>query len=122
MEETNSTKVNSFEQAMRGETPSEQPDTARSYSVNSTAESVLNVVAVIFLIVGVIGGVYLLVTSIEVVDRVQSPKLLFTSLLSGPVFFCLVGLLPWACIKVVVNMSRNLHAIREELHQLKNNK
>ena len=91
MEEANSTKVNSFEQAMRGETPSEQPDTARSYSVNSTVESVLNVVAVIFLIVGVIGGVYLLVTSIEVVDRVQSPKLLFTSLLSGPVFFALLA-------------------------------
>jgi hypothetical protein len=41
-------------------------------------------------------------------------------MIAGPVMFVFSGLLPWACIKVVVNMSRNLHAIREELHELKN--
>jgi hypothetical protein len=121
MEETNSTQVNSFEQAMNGgKTPTSQPAPNNSYSVNSTAESVLNVVAVIMLIVGVIGGLYLMVTSMEVVDHAPNAYLFFTSLLSGPAFFCIVGLLPWAGIKTVVNMSRNLHAIREELHELKN--
>ena len=119
MEETNSTKVNSFEQAMKGENPSTPPVPDNSYSVNSTAESVLNVVAVILLIVGVVGGLYLMVTSMEVADHAPNAYLFFTSLLSGPAFFCLVGLLPWAGIKTVVNMSRNLHAIREELQQLK---
>lgn len=120
MEETNSTQVNSFEQAMNGgKTPTSQPAPQNTYSVNSTAESVLNVVAVILLIVGVIGGLYLFVTSMDVAGHFQSPKLFFTSILSGPLFFCLVGLLPWAGIKTVVNMSRNLHAIREELQQLK---
>jgi hypothetical protein len=42
------------------------------------------------------------------------------AMIAGPVMFVFSGLLPWACIKVVVNMSRNLHAIREELHELKN--
>lgn len=120
MEETNSTQVNSFEQAMNGgKTPTSQPAPQNTYSVNSTAESVLNVVAVILLIVGVIGGLYLFVTSMDIAGHMQSPKLFFTSILSGPMFFCLVGLLPWAGIKTVVNMSRNLHAIREELQQLK---
>jgi hypothetical protein len=81
---------------------------------------VLNVVAVLFLIIGVIGGLYLFVTSMDVAGHIQSSKLFFTSILTGPLFFCLVGLLPWAGIKTVVNMSRNLHAIREELHELKN--
>lgn len=121
MEETNSTQVNSFEQAMNGgKTPTSQPAPQNSYSVNSTAESVLNVVAVIMLIVGVVGGLYLIVTSMEVADHAPNAYLFFTSLLSGPAFFCIVGLLPWAGIKTVVNMSRNLHAIREELHELKN--
>lgn len=121
MEETNSTQVNSFEQAMNGgKTPTSQPAPQNSYSVNSTAESVLNVVAVILLIVGVVGGLFLMVTSMEVADHALNADLFFISLLSGPAFFCFVGLLPWACIKVVVNMSRNLHAIREELQELKN--
>jgi hypothetical protein len=120
MEETNSTQVNSFEQAMNGgKTPTSQPAPQNSYSVNSLAESVLNVVAVLFLIIGVIGGLYLFVTSMDVAGHIQSSKLFFTSILTGPLFFCLVGLLPWAGIKTVVNMSRNLHAIREELQQLK---
>ena len=121
MEETNSTQVNSFEQAMNGgKTPTSQPAPQNSYSVNSTAESVLNVVAVIMLIVGVVGGLYLIVTSMEFAAHAPNAYLFFTSLLSGPAFFCIVGLLPWAGIKTVVNMSRNLHAIREELHELKN--
>lgn len=120
MEETNSTQVNSFEQAMNGgKTPTSQPAPQNSYSVNSLAESVLNVVAVLFLIIGVIGGLYLFVTSMDVAGHIKSSKLLFESILTGPLFFCLVGLLPWAGIKTVVNISRNLHAIREELHELR---
>lgn len=120
MEETNSTQVNSFEQAMNGgKTPTSQPAPQNSYSVNSLAESVLNVVAVLFLIIGVIGGLYLFVTSMDVAGHIKSSKLLLESILTGPLFFCLVGLLPWAGIKTVVNISRNLHAIREELQQLR---
>ena len=78
-----------------------------------------SVVAVLFLIIGVIGGLYLFVISMDVAGHIQSSKLLFESILTGPLFFCLVGLLPWAGIKTVVNISRNLHAIREELQQLR---
>ena len=120
MEETNSTQVNSFEQAMKGEGPAGQPTPSDSYSVNPTAESVLNVLAVIMLIIGIIGGLLIFIPSaLKLDDMGAHPMEFFRAILVGPAFFCFTGLLPWAGIKVYINMSRNLFAIREELHQLK---
>jgi hypothetical protein len=116
MEETNSTQVNSFEQAMNGIVPMRESDSGSTFSVNSKAESVLNVVANVLLVLGIIAGVVVLIGGAVSGDGDQ----VLAGMIAGPVMFVFSGLLPWACIKVVVNMSRNLHAIREELHELKN--
>jgi hypothetical protein len=116
MEETNSTQVNSFEQAMNGTAPMRQSDLGSSFSVNSKAESVLNVVANVLLVLGIIAGVVVLIGGV----CHREPMMAMMAMIAGPAMFVFSGLLPWACIKVVVNMSRNLHAIREELHELKN--
>ena len=116
MEETNSTQVNSFEQSMNGTAPIRQSDSGSTFSVNSKAESVLNVVANVLLVLGIIAGVVVLIGG-ALVGRAEE---LMIAMIAGPVMFVFLGLLPWACIRVVVNMSRNLHAIREELLELKN--
>jgi urea transporter len=116
MEETNSTQVNSFEQAMNGTAPIRQSDSGSTFSVNSKAESVLNVVANVLLVLGIIAGVVVLIGGAVAKDG----DAMMMAMIAGPVMFVFSGLLPWACIKVVVNMSRNLHAIRAELHELKN--
>ena len=93
-----------------------EDDMDGEYAVNPLAESTLNVVAVIVLVIGILSGLIVLFVGILSDDSLG----LMYGLIAGPAMFLFSGLLPWACIKVVVNMSRNLHAIREELHELKN--
>lgn len=124
MEETNSTKVNSCEQPVNAGTPAGQPVPANSYSVNSKAESVLNVVAVIVLIGGIIAGLGVFISCMQIASSpyaefIDGEVYILYGILGAPLIFCVCGLLPWAGIKVYINMSRNLFAIREEVHQLK---
>ena len=93
-----------------------EDDMDGEYVVNPVAESTLNVVAVIVLVIGILSGLIVLFAGILSDDSLW----LMYGLIAGPAMFLFSGLLPWACIKVVVNMSRNLHAIREELLELKN--
>lgn len=105
-----------FNEEMTYGSRSYEDDMDGEYAVNPLAESTLNVVAVIVLVIGILSGLIVLFVGILSDDSLG----LMYGLIAGPAMFLFSGLLPWACIKVVVNMSRNLHAIREELHELKN--
>ena len=104
-----------FKEEMTYVSRSYEDDMDGEYVVNPVAESTLNVVAVIVLVIGILAGLIILLAGILSDDSLG----LIYGLIAGPTTFVFSGLLPWACIKVVVNMSRNLHAIREELHELK---
>lgn len=86
------------------------------FSVNSSAEKVLNAIAIFMLVLGAIAGLVVLISSFANVG--YSIGYLFAGLFGGPVVFFLAGVLPWASIKVIVNISRNLHAIREKMDAL----
>jgi hypothetical protein len=105
-----------FNEEMTYGSRSYEDDMDGEYAVNPLAESTLNVVAVIVLVIGILSGLIVLFVGILSDDSLG----LMYGLIAGPAMFLFCGLLPWACIKVVVNMSRNLYAIREELHELKN--
>lgn len=123
MEETNLTKVNACEQHIHAETPVAHQVHQIPYTVNSTAESVLNIVAMLILIVGVIAAFFVLGICIFKADSYSLVGLAWEWILFGflgALFtFFICGLLPWACIKVYINISRNLFAIRRDLYQLK---
>lgn len=95
-----------------------EDDSPEEYSVNPVAESTLNIVARIICVLGMLVSILILIFC----AYEHGAKGLVLGILAGALSFFLCGLLPWACIKVVVNMSRNLHAIREELSQLKSQK
>lgn len=86
------------------------------FSVNSSAEKVLNGIAIFMLALGAILGLVVLISSFANIS--YSIGYLFAGLIGGPVAFFLSGVLPWASIKVIVNISRNLHAIREKMDNL----
>ena len=85
------------------------------FAVNPMAESTLDIVAKVLLILGAVVGVLVWIAAF-ISDE---PSVMIIGFIAGPVAFFLQGLLPWACIKVIVNMSNNLHSIREELRHLK---
>lgn len=91
-------------------------DKDEDFAVNPMAESTLDIVAKVLLILGAVVGVLFWIAAFMSDD---TPEMI-VGFIAGPVAFFSLGLLPWAIIKVVVNMSCNLHAIREELHELKN--
>ena len=105
-----------FNEEMTYGSRSYEDDMDGEYVVNPLAESTLNVVAVVVLVIGILAGLIILLVGVLSDDSLG----LMFGLIAGPAMFLFSGLLPWACIKVVVNMSRNLYAIREELHELKN--
>ena len=101
-------------------------------SVNPSAESALNVLAVVIHIIGVLMAVLyflrqiaILETSAEFInygEHVASvPFYMYILYFLAAVlvyFFC--GLLPWAIIKVVINTSRSLMNISADVEEIKN--
>jgi F0F1-type ATP synthase assembly protein I len=92
-----------------------EDDKYEDFSVNPMAESTLDIVAKIILIFGAAVGVLIWIAAF----MSDEPLHMIVGFIAGLIAFFLQGLLPWACIKVVLNMSNNLHSIREELRQLK---
>ncbi|SEA22524.1 hypothetical protein SAMN05444145_102198 [Alistipes timonensis JC136] len=81
------------------------------YTTNSTAESVVDVLAVLILIGGIIGGIILIA---QVVDTSYGGAIL----IGWGVALIVTAIIQWAFLKVLCNISRNLfninHALRSK--------
>ncbi len=76
------------------------------YNVNPNAENVCNVVAIVFLIVSISCALICLFVGVAVNA--------FFGIL-GAIIFVIAGLVSWASLKVVVNISRSLYNINDAL-------
>lgn len=94
-----------------------QKSLTSNQTVNSKAETVLNAVAIAFLVLGAIASVFVLVEYTFLAQYEE--MMILAGIIAAPIVFFFMGLLPWACIKIIINMSRNLHAIRIELEDLR---
>lgn len=77
------------------------------YYVNTNAENVCNVVAIVFLIVSIICALVCLLAGLA------SDAIIYGFL--GAVIFVIIGIVSWASLKVVVNISRSLYNINDVL-------
>lgn len=77
------------------------------YFINPNAESICNVVAIVFLIVSIICALFCLLAGLA------SDAIVYGIL--GAVIFVIAGLVSWASLKVVVNISRSLYNITDAL-------
>lgn len=77
------------------------------YAVNPSAESICDTVAVIFLTVSIICSVIALIAGLAMES--------FLIGILGAILFVILGLVSWASLKVIVNISRSLYNITETL-------
>ncbi len=82
-------------------------------SQNSTKipEAILNILAWVILIVGIILSIVLMVAMLD--SRWVNGGAAFMTFILG----CCISGVMWAVIKVVVNISNNLHSIKEHLER-----
>jgi hypothetical protein len=87
-----------------------------TYSVNPIAESVVNILATILFIIGfiisfvsIVGGIILLT------DDVWSYPAYGIGLIVGGIVWFIISIIQWAWFKIIVNISRNLFNINEQL-------
>ena len=110
------------------------------YSVNPAAESTLNVLAVFLNIVGILAAFVYFFAMINTLNGTYdilnySNELMYGAeesvqmgvpfylyvlhVLAAILIYVFVGLLPWAGIKVVVNMSRSLMNVSDDVEEIK---
>lgn len=107
----NEQKENVFQSVMESE-----PVQMRysSHSTNSSAETIINVLAALLLIAGVIGGFALIISGANSSGGYYD---------AGPVEIVLgiivifISVIQWAFVKIIINMSRNLFNINEFLRE-----
>ena len=94
--------------------------------VNERAESVLNVVAIVVHAVGALlallflfGAFSNMTAMVRLGASVGSGQLIMVMVMTV-LIYVLCGLLPWAVIKVVLNMSYSLMYISDDVHEIKN--
>lgn len=106
---------NPFISAMEQETPKtksvEQKVLESQYfEVNPSAEGVVNVIALVNLIIGILGFVVLLIVALS------EEEWLFFGIGAAAL---VVGIVEWAFLKVLVNISRSLYNVSASLKELK---
>ena len=109
------------------------------YSVNPAAESTLNTLAIVLHILGIVAAILVFIMSINSLQeayevsryydydygygRHYQPSVPFSSYLivfiSSIFIYVFGGLLPWAVIKVVVNMSRTVMNVAGDVEDIK---
>lgn len=112
---------NSFIDAMGAEkpsTPSVGPENISKFPVDPKAETVLNVFAVVLLVIGIIGGFFCLIAGLVQLSDPYFGGVGWGLVLTG-IFIALIGLLQWAALKVLVNISRNLYNINASINEKK---
>lgn len=77
------------------------------YSVNPSAESICDTVAVTFLIVFIICSIITLIAGFAMDSALIG--------ILGAILFVILGLVSWASLKVIVNISRSLYNITATL-------
>ena len=83
------------------------------YDVNPAAESIISTLATVILVVGCIGGFIIFVMCLAMVNNLGA-GMIFAGLFGGGLF-ALIFVLQWAILRVVVNISRNLFNINDQL-------
>lgn len=109
MEEKNADKLERFEHALNASRPP-QPDgdTTGPYSVNASAETVINILAILILIGGVIGSIALIAAGSDM--RYGGEAMII-----GGITLLVIAVLQWAFLRILVNISRNLFNINSFL-------
>lgn len=85
-----------------------------SHSTNATAETIINVLAALLLIAGVIGGFAL------IIEGANSSGGYYDA---GPaqivfgIIVIFISVIQWAFVKIIINISRNLFNINEFLRE-----
>ena len=94
--------------------------------VNDQAESVLNVLAIVLHVFGVLMALLFFALSLSRMSTVVklganvSALELLVVLITTVLIYVFCGLLPWAGIKVVLNISHSLMYISDDVRDIKN--
>lgn len=80
------------------------------FEVNPSAEGVVNVIASLNLIIGILGFIVLLIVAISIEEW------LYFGIGAAAL---VVGIVEWAFLKVLVNISRSLYNVSASLKELK---
>ncbi len=118
---------NSFIEAMNAEKPQSAPKTetaetesVEKYAVSPAAESIVNTLANIPRVVGIVAGVVGCCLWIYLLFDYETAAA--WAALVGGIVVLLNGLILWAFLKVFVNISRSLYNINDALKVLKKKK
>lgn len=88
-----------------------------SHSTNSNAETIINIMATILLICGIIGGLAIIITGIESSSSYYYGKETAIVSIIGGIAIIVVSIIQWAFIKIFINISRNLFNINDFLRE-----
>lgn len=109
MEEKNADNLERFEQALNASpTPRPGDDKTGPYSVNASAETVVNVLAIVTLIGGIIGCIALFIAGSDMTHGGEA-------MVIGGIALLVIAVLQWAFLRILVNISRNLFNINSFL-------
>lgn len=92
-------------------------ETSKKYSVNPKAEGILNGIASTVLVIGWVLAICCAIIGIAMAYEEEAYYAIIGVL--GGAFILLIFYVIWARLKVLINMSRNLYNIHEELQNIK---
>ncbi len=98
-----------------GGEPNAAENNALSYAVDSGAETVVNTVAEVLKWIGIIGGVLAFFVGIVMIGEEGAVGGI---LIGSGIAAILTGIISWAFLKLLVNISRNLFKIHDQLEKL----
>lgn len=98
-----------------GGEPNAAENNAVSYAVDSGAETVVNTVAEVLKWIGIIGGVLAFFVGIVMIGEEGAVGGI---LIGSGIAAVLTGIISWAFLKLLVNISRNLFKIHDQLEKL----
>lgn len=115
-------ETNSFIEAMGTEKhkvsiPVEEIEKISKYSVNPKAESVADLVAKFFLGFNIFLAFACIIAGIVLIGDFEEE--IGIAILLSSIIFVVVGIVIWATLKIIVNISRNLYNINTVLHEIK---
>ena len=96
----------------------------KEYSVNPTAENILNFIAVFLLVVNIVIGAHVIIFGIleiflnfmEITDG--SPTVAGLCFVGAGIAFVMFGIINWAVMKLYINISRSLYNIYDSVQKI----
>lgn len=86
-----------------------------AYSVNPSAELIINILATVLLFLGIIVSAISIVGGIAYIDMGLGITAYGISIIAGGMIIFIVSIVQWAWFKIIINISRNLFNINEQL-------